>query len=350
MSLTGEDRPRTRVLVWAQLHLASDLREAPIEAQMLEDLNSGERYEVEVKADEPWEDLESAIRDFDPHVFHFIGHGKRGNLEVARHDDQGWPIASTVTPRELHAALRDAQSLSGVFLNGCETSQWAPHLIPPGGWFIGANRKVDDAGARLFAEKFYDQFETQSTNRNAFDVALAHVASTSGHSQPPIVRWVEDPDPKEFIHKVFDREAFRASVGRESSMHELRDALRGITKSLRRGRLITREDLGTASVVHCTEPLDPRAVDAIRHRMRAVNFDFGQLAREFSYIPDLGSSLDRIPQRDRRRFLRLADRLDDSRNETINAVNELLPLSLWLPEVELTPSGLGPDWVNHGPE
>ncbi|WP_153002280.1 hypothetical protein [Microbacterium oxydans] len=350
MTLRGLAHLRTRVLVWAQLHLARDLLEAPIEAQMLEHLNTGERFDVQVRADEPWEDLESAIRDFDPHVFHFIGHGKRGSLVVAGRDQQGWPIASTATPRELHAVLRDAQSLNGVFLNGCETSQWAPHLIPQGGWFIGANRKVDDAGARLFAEKFYELFEARSPNRNAFDGALAHVANTSGHSQPPIVRWVEDPDPEEFIHKVFDREAFRASVGRESSMQELKDALKGITKSLRGRRLITRETLGVPSVVHCTEPLDPQAVDVIRRRMSAVNFDFRQLAREFSSVPDLGNSLDRIPQRDRRRFLRLADRLDDSRNETINAVNELLPLSLWLPEVELTSSALGPDWVNHGPE
>ncbi|MGO4489457.1 hypothetical protein [Microbacterium sp. 2RAF4] len=350
MSLRGDGHPRTRVLVWAQLRLASDLREAPVEAQMLDDLNKGERYEVDVKTDEPWEDLECAIRDFDPHVFHFIGHGKRGRLEVARHDHQGMPTPSTATPRELHAALRDAHSLDGVFLNGCETSQWAPHLIPQGGWFIGANRKVDDAGARLFAEKFYELFEARSPNRNAFDGALGHVANTSGHSQPPIVRWVEDPDPEDFLHKVFDREAFRASVGRESSMQELKDALKGITKSLRGRRLITRETLGVPNVVHCTEPLDPQAVDVIRRRMSAVNFDFRQLAQEFSSVPNLGSSLDRIPQPDRRRFLLLADRLDNSRNETINAVNELLPLSLWLPEVELTSSTVGPDWVNHGPE
>lgn len=350
MTLRGDGHPRTRVLVWAQLRLASDLREAPVEAQMLDDLNNSERYEVEVKTDEPWEDLESAIGDFDPHVFHFIGHGKRGSLEVARRDDQGMPIPSTATPRELHAALRDAHSLDGVFLNGCETSQWAPHLIPQGGWFIGANRKVDDAGARLFAEKFYELFEARSPNRNAFDGALAHVANTSGHSQPPIVRWVEDPDPEDFLHKVFDREAFRASVGRESSMQELEDALKGITKSLRGRRLITREILGAPNVVHCTEPLDPQAVNAIRHRMKAVTFDFRELAREFSSVPDLGSSLDRIPQRDRRRFLFLADRLDHSRNETINAVNELLPLSLWLPEVELTSTAVSEDWVNRGPE
>lgn len=312
MSLIGEDRTPTRVLVWAQLHLASDLREAPIEARMLGDLDKSEMYDVDVKKDEPWEGIEAAIRAFDPHVFHFIGHGTRGSLHVARRQPGGMPIASTATPRELHAALRDARSLSGVFLNGCETSQWAPHLIPQGGWFIGANRKVDDAGARLFAEKFYEQFQARSTNQDAFDAALTHVANANGHSQPPIVRWVEDPNPEEFIHKVFDREAFRASVGRESSMRELKDALKGITQSLRRGRLITREDFGTSNVVHCTEPLDPRAVDVIRHRMRAVTFDFGQLSREFSSVPDLGNSLDKIPQRERRRFLLLADRLDRS--------------------------------------
>lgn len=350
MSLSGEAHTRTRVLVWAQLRLASDLHEAPIEAQMLDDLNTGERYEVNVKTDEPWEDLAAAIRAFDPHVFHFIGHGKGGSLEVARHDRQGRSIASTATPRDLQAALRDAHSLNGIFLNGCETSRWAPHLIPQGGWFIGANRKVGDAGARLFAEKFYEQFQGQSTNRDAFDAALAHVANAKGHSQPPIVRWVEDPDPEEFIHKVFDREAFRASVGLESSMQELDDALKGIRKSLRGRRLITREILGTPNVVHCTEPLDPQAVDSIRHRMKAVSFDFRQLAQEFSSVPDLGNSLSKIPRRDRRRFLFLADRLDHSRNETIDAVNEVLPGRLRLPKVELTSSTVGPHWVDLGPE
>ncbi|MFD8771068.1 CHAT domain-containing protein [Microbacterium oxydans] len=350
MTLREEDHPRIRVLVWAQLRFASDLSEAPIEAQMLDDLNRGERYEVDVKTDEPWEDLEAAIHAFDPHVFHFIGHGKGGSLEIARGDNQGKRIPSTATPRELHAALRDAHNLSGVFLNGCETSRWAPHLIPQGGWFIGANRKVSDSGARLFAERFYEQFQGQSTSRDAFDAALAHVANAKGHSQPPIVRWVEDPDPEEFIHKVFDREAFRASVGRESSMQELEDALKGITKSLRGRRLVTREILGAPNVVQCMDPLDPQAVDVIRHRMKAVSFDFRQLSQEFSSVPDLGNALYKIPRRDRRRFLLLADRLDHSRNETIDAVNKVLPDRLRLSKVELTSSAVGPHWVDLGPE
>lgn len=311
----------------------------------MEALNRRDGFDVKVCTDEPWEDLADVIGDFDPHIFHFIGHGKSGKLAALAIQSAGSPGETLITPMQLSEGLfRGSTSLEGVFLNGCETSYWAPHLIPSGGWFIGANRRTSDAAAALFAKEFYRRLERGSANERAFDDALHLVTNTNGYSQPPIVRWVEDADPANFLQKVFDREAFRASAGRESSMDELCDALEDIRRALRYGRLFTRVDMGNPSIIYCTGKLDAAAVKQLRRLMRDVFSDFKGLRGEFGAVVNLGSDLDRIPRAQRARFLYLADRLDASRNQVIEALWELLPVPLMLDEITLTSEALGESW------
>lgn len=338
----------TRVFVWAQLALARDLTHAEPEVSMLRDLGAGDAFEVAVHVDTPWEDLPALIEEFDPHVFHFVGHGRGGELVATRVQSHGGLDEGRVKALALSRSLRKhGRSLEGVFLNGCETSRWAPHFIPSGGWFIGANRKVDDAAAMLFAEEFYKRFTPSSTNADSFESAVATVSSMDGFSEPPVVRWVEDADPEEFLFKIFDRAAFYEPTCNEASMKELHDAVEGAKNALQSGRLRTRHDVLRPTVVHCTRNLDAAAVDRLRRLLRDVSHDLANLRREFNDTDVRhynGIQVGRRP-----RFLYLADRLDSSRNQVIEALWEILPLRYMLDEIRLSSSLLGPGWKDAGP-
>lgn len=327
-------REPLRILVWAQLACAQDLELAKDEIEMIERLGSRDDCIVRVERDRPWAEIAVTIQQFEPTVFHFIGHGKRGSLVALDFGTGGLIEETRISPQRLVTVLRSAgTSIQGAYLNGCDTAQWAPHLLPKDGWLIGSITTLSDDLGGFFAPTYYQHLCDGLTNSEAFDRTQQDVALLTGSVGVPLVRWVEDPDPCDFLYKVFCRQAFQAPVLHEGSLLDLGDALDGVRRALSTNALATRVDVVGSSTVLCTDPLDTELTASLKLRLGCVEFDYRQLRKEFPQVVQFADAWMFTPFEERGRLMALADRLDDSRNQLLIAVNDHLPADRQLPMI-----------------
>lgn len=328
-----------RILVWAQLRLAPDLLYANDEIRWIMDLEARSRCVVDVQVDRFWTDLPGAVESFQPDIVHFIGHGKRGALLAIDVDETGMPAERKVSPRELLEAFRKPpMCLSGVFLNGCDTAHWAPHFVPNGGWLIGTNKRLSDDAGAFFAPRFYEYLVDGMSDGDAFDRAYAEIAGMVDGESAPLVRWVEDPDPEDFLSKVFSRQGFLTPVSFEGSLLDLGEAIGGVRQSLSKGALATRAEMPGSSTIYCRGPLDPHVVARLMPRLTAVDVDYRQLRNGFPDVVRYADAWMEIPSASKSRLLELADRLDRSRNELLRTANDHLPDRKRLPLMAVSSS------------
>ncbi|WP_127887999.1 hypothetical protein [Rathayibacter festucae] len=328
------ERPSTRILVWAQKDLGSKLMGIDQELVHMSTLGKRPGFEVKICLNMVWEDLSAVISEFEPNVFHFIGHGEAGSLVAYRLED-GIPAEARISPFRLtQSLLFPHSSICGIFLNGCETSNWAPHLIPRNGWFIGANREVHDDSAVLFAEFFYEEIALGRKTDVAYTKAINRVSALPGHSGLAAVHWKWDTEPAVFLWHIFDRAAFRDPVRLEGPLREVQIALSDVRSSLRDGRLYTRHDLGHPGVIRCTGALDKSHVKRILVLLSVVNHDLKTILTAFPLLLDEGYNSRSVPMNSEPQFQELADLLDASRNTVIEEVNSHLDFHLWLDPVK----------------
>lgn len=314
------------ILIWAQLTSGAPLPNAEDEINALQDLHGKDGITVTVRREEPWSALRSTIDEVKPSIFHFIGHGKRGHLDTNDVDDDGFPGPTRITPPQVAEAVNfPGSSVTGLFLNGCDTAHWAPHLIPADGWFIGATRPMNDDEASFFASRFYPKLAAGESEASAFESTLGDMEQLGHSGSGRMVRWVADPTPTDFLHKIFSRPALTYATVDEGSLQDLAAALDGVRKALTTKRLITREDLGNARTVYCRERFDDELIGHVKSRLSAVTTDLRQLRKEFPRVVQWANDGHLYTDEDRQRFLTLADRLDTSRNVLLAAANEHLP-------------------------
>ena len=312
--------------MWAQLKYARDLVHANDEIKSIEALRSRDVCAVEVHRDEPWVKLKTIVGEFRPTVIHYIGHGKKGSLSALDLASTGIPEERIITPKQLVKAFRHAPvPIRGVFLNGCETAHWAPYFVPDNGWLIGSNTTISDDVSGFFAPLFYERILTGLSDGEAFDRSMKDMEPLASRKEVPLVRWINDPAPADFLHKVFSRQAFHLPVFREASLADLGHALEGAGAALSTNSLAKRVDIAGSATIYCRHPLDATAVRELRQALIGAKFDFRQLRAEFPRLDRIPSGLTNISREDFNRLIHLADRLDGSRNQLLLAVNRYLP-------------------------
>lgn len=327
-------REPLKILVWAQLACAQDLELAQHEVDMIELLGSREDCIVHVARNRPWTELAAAVQEFEPTVFHFVGHGKRGNLVALDFAEGGFVEETRISPRRLVKVLRDTgTSIQGAYLNGCDTAQWAPHLLPKDGWLIGSTTTLSDDLGGFFAPTYYQYLCDGLASSDAYYRTLQDVTLLTGSAGVSLVRWVEDPDPNEFVHKIFCRQAFQVPVLDEGSLVDLGDALDGVRRALSTSALATRVDVAGSSTVLCTDPLDSELTARLKLRLECAEFDYRQLRKEFPQVVRFADGWMLTSLEERGRLMALADRLDDSRNQLLIVVNAHLPADRQLPMI-----------------
>jgi hypothetical protein len=119
----------------------------------------------------------------------------------------------------------------------------------------------------------------------------------------------------------------------EASLLDLGDALDGVRRALSTNALATRVDVVGSSTVLCTDPLDTELTASLKLRLGCVEFDYRQLRKEFPQVVQFADAWVFTPLEERGRLMALADRLDDSRNQLLIAVNDHLPADRQLPMI-----------------
>lgn len=328
--IPAEGVPGHRVLVWAQTNVGRPLASAAHEIDFLVWLanESTIALDVEIVENGYWAELPEHISRYRPTVLHYIGHGRRGSLMVRDRDSAGFPVEVEISPDQFADVLRDAGTwLRGVFLNGCETAHWAPHLIPQGGWIVGINYKVDDHLASEFSSNFYTTLADGGSVEVAFGTGLDEVRGHLRFRKGTFVRWFEDPDPDDFLHKVFSRQAFLTSTLEEESLLDLSNALKDVRHALKTNGLALRHDLGMSRQVSCRTPFSKELVAPLLDQLKVVRDDLSHLRRRFPLVVKYGDGWMEVPQDEIGTLLHLADRLDHSRNELLRLVNRIIPVN-----------------------
>jgi hypothetical protein len=115
------------------------------------------------------EDLRKALRDFRPHLFHFIGHGDVFGLYLTGADG-GQQFMSGDDLREMLVAS-GADDLHLVVFNACRSHDQAEKLVEVVDCAIGTRDEVLDRSAIQFAGCFYDDLVHGLSVADAFERA-----------------------------------------------------------------------------------------------------------------------------------------------------------------------------------
>ncbi|GAA1132634.1 hypothetical protein GCM10009651_15460 [Microbacterium natoriense] len=321
-----------RILIWAESAYEPPLDNAEYEIAQIELHGRRAGGVVEVVKDRPWSELAVAMAAFSPDIFHFIGHGRNGSLDTFDVDEENMRSRCLISPAKLaHTLQSGSPRLRGVFLSGCQTAHWAPHLIPHDGWFLGTTRDIDDDSIAFLSDSFYEFLCDRREPRGAFDEAMERTAAGGFGELPSATMWMEELDHDEFLHNVFSRQAFRITTRHESSFGDFDDALRGVDSSVRFGRIALRETLGAARFVRCSGELDPSLVRGIRQRLAVVQADLRQLRSSFPRLVTDPGYWTRVPAADTDFLNHLGERIDRSRDFLLRFVNSHLPDDKQLP-------------------
>ncbi|ANP73046.1 CHAT domain-containing protein [Cryobacterium arcticum] len=339
MTEIGVSDSPVKILVWAQLLGAQNLIYAEHEVMQIEELGSRGNCAVRVEHDRSWTDLAEVLSDFRPDIFHFIGHGSKGDLiALDMNESSPFPMEGRITPERLVATFRDdTNHVAGLFLNGCDTAHWAPHFIPEGGWVIGSTHPLSDDLGAFFAPLFYGYLLAGNLDSVAFDHALNDLREVATDAEmPTLVRWIADPEPSDFLQKIFSRQAFLLCAADEGSLVDLSTALKGVRSALGTQSIKTRVKIRGSSTVICRDPLPAQSVTEITRALDKVEADLQHLRTEFPVVVRYIDGWMHLELKDRDRFLLLADKIDDSRNFLLRKVNQCLPAAKQLPLMRLS--------------
>lgn len=132
------------------------------------------------------ENFVELIRNKDPWLVHFCGHGKRDKgifLEKRGRKQDG------LTGRTLIRQIQDCHSVEGIFLNSCHSGKLADDFTDYVDFFIGIDGEVKNKTAIKFAERFYELFETYETIWFAMTQVEKDLDTFKTKAFKPVLRW-----------------------------------------------------------------------------------------------------------------------------------------------------------------
>lgn len=116
-------------------------------------------------------DLLQALREHEPHIVHFSGHGTRaGHILLLDDDGDPMPVGKDALVR-LFAAMRGRTRL--VVFNACFSRPQAEAITEHVDCAIGTSAALSDVGARVFASELYAAITHGASVGKAFDEATA---------------------------------------------------------------------------------------------------------------------------------------------------------------------------------
>ena len=124
------------------------------------------------------EDLKQALRENQPHIVHFSGHGHDESICLEDDDRKSRPLSK----RELGLLFNQSRNrIRVVVLNACYSARQVDALTELVDFVIGTTVPITDAAALRFTNDFYRAIATGGTVREAFSKAKANSDDPSGH-------------------------------------------------------------------------------------------------------------------------------------------------------------------------
>ena len=115
------------------------------------------------------DDLERAVRVFQPNIIHFSGHGLRAGL-ILEDDRSGSRVVSTKALAEFFALY--AEQVECVVLNACYSKPQAGAIGRHIKYVVGMRKEIGDEAAVLFSEGFYGALFDRRSVEDAFKFGI----------------------------------------------------------------------------------------------------------------------------------------------------------------------------------
>lgn len=169
----------------AQLKLDEELRD--IEEAMKRAKNR-HLYQIEKIVAARYEDLTNKLREYDPHILHFSGHGMKNGILL-----QGSESEKTMLPISVFVdVLKRRKIIECVIINACYSDALAKSINNKiGCCTIGMNDEIDDKAAIAFAKEFYaalgdevDYDKAFIDAKGAFDTVMSNPQNSRGAKMP----------------------------------------------------------------------------------------------------------------------------------------------------------------------
>lgn len=118
-----------------------------------------------------FDDLRTALMEYEPHILHFSGHGESNGSLVFEQRFDGSNVVSKKSFLRLLKAL--AGNLRLVVLNACHSQIIAAEIPPTIDLAMGVANSITDSAAIDFAVAFYEALAFNKSVQTAFDAATA---------------------------------------------------------------------------------------------------------------------------------------------------------------------------------
>lgn len=169
---------------------------AEVEERAIQDAIDGKRFVFQKVPDVRAEDLFRSMKEEEPHIVHFSGHGT-GSDGLAMKNRDGDP--TTITARELGLIFKDlaAQGIAvrAVLLNACLAEEQAQAIAPYVDNVVGTSTLVGDDTAVTFAASFYTAIAEGRTVRAAFEAARARCGGDVEGTERIFRLFYSEPEP-----------------------------------------------------------------------------------------------------------------------------------------------------------
>jgi CHAT domain-containing protein len=145
-----------------RLHLDEEVREIE---EGLRRARHRERFEIQSRWAVRYDDLRRALLDIEPHIVHFIGHGKVEGLLVE--DEMGF--ATLVSSKALTGLFELCKDhVKCVILSACHSAHQAVVIKKHIDYVIGMRQEIKGKAAIEFAVGFYDALGAGKNVEQAF--------------------------------------------------------------------------------------------------------------------------------------------------------------------------------------
>ncbi len=122
-------------------------------------------------------DLKRALRETQPHIVHFSGHGGDESISLEDDERKTRPLSKV----KLELLFNSRNRIRVVLLNACYSARQAENLSELVDFVIGTTVPIADAAALRFTNHFYRAIATGGTVREAFSKAKANTDDPKGH-------------------------------------------------------------------------------------------------------------------------------------------------------------------------
>ncbi len=160
-------------------------------------------------------DLQGVLRDVNPSIVHFCGHGSGSEGLVLENDAGQQQLVSTEALADLFKLF--ANQVECVVLNACYSQEQANEIVKHINYVIGMGQEIRDDAAIAFTEGFYEELGSGETIPSAYNFGCNRIQleinrSTREHLIPALL---EKPAPS----KLMTRYALVIAVGEYQSQH-----------------------------------------------------------------------------------------------------------------------------------